>query len=50
MNELDRRIQALTPDDMLDTSEEDAETAKNFKTAHELHEAEHHCRVLKVDR
>ena len=40
MNELDRRIQALTPEDMLDTSEEDAETAKNFKMADELQKAE----------
>jgi hypothetical protein len=40
MNELDRRIQALTPEDMSDTSEEDAETAKNFKKADDLHEAE----------
>ena len=40
MGELDRRIQALTPDDMLDTSEEDARTTENFKMADELHEAE----------
>jgi hypothetical protein len=40
MNELDRRIQALTPEDMLDTSEEDAQTAKNFKMADDLHKAE----------
>jgi hypothetical protein len=33
MDELDRRIQALTPEDMLDTSEEDAQTAENFKSA-----------------
>lgn len=31
MDELDRRIQALTPADMLDTSEEDARTEENFK-------------------
>jgi hypothetical protein len=40
INELDRRIQALTPEDMLDTSEEDAATAENFKLADELHKAE----------
>jgi hypothetical protein len=40
INEHDRRIQALTPEDMLDTSEEDARTAENFKMADELHEAE----------
>jgi hypothetical protein len=40
MDELDRRIQALTPEDMLDTSEEDAQTAENFKMADKLHEEE----------
>jgi hypothetical protein len=40
MDELDRRIQALTPEDMLDTSEEDAQTAKNFKMAAKLHKEE----------
>lgn len=33
MDELDRRIQALTPEDMLDTSDEDAQTEKNFQSA-----------------
>ena len=33
MDELDRRIQALMPEDMLDTSDEDAQTAKNFESA-----------------
>ena len=40
MDELDRRIQGLTPEDMLDTSEEDAQTAENFKMADKLHEEE----------
>ena len=40
MNELDRRIQALTPEDMLDTSAGDARTEKNFKQAGRLHRAE----------
>jgi hypothetical protein len=40
MNELDRRIQALTPEDMLDTSEEDAWTAENFKMADKLDKEE----------
>lgn len=40
MNELDRRIQAPTPEDMLDTSEEDARTQENFKQADRLHEEE----------
>ena len=40
MDELDRRIQALTPEDMLDTSEEDARTQENFKQADRLHEEE----------
>lgn len=37
MDELDRRIQDLTPEDMLGTSEEDAQTAENFKMADKLH-------------
>ena len=37
MDALDARIQALTPEDMLDTSIEDAETQENFKIADELH-------------
>jgi hypothetical protein len=40
MDELDRRIQALTPEDMLDASEEDARTEENFKQADRLHEDE----------
>ena len=40
MDELDRRIQALTPEDMLDTSEEDAQSAENFKMADKLHKEE----------
>jgi hypothetical protein len=40
MDELDRRIQALRPEDILDTSEEDAEPAASAKLADELHEAE----------
>jgi hypothetical protein len=40
MDELDRRIQGLTPEDMLDTSEEDARTLENFKQADRLHEEE----------
>lgn len=40
MDELDRRIQALTPEDMLDASEEDARTEENFKQADRLHEEE----------
>lgn len=33
MDELGRRIQALTPEDMLDTSKGDAETAASAKLA-----------------
>lgn len=40
MNELDRRIQELTPQDILDTSEEDVRTEENFKQADRLHEEE----------
>jgi hypothetical protein len=40
MDELDRRIQDLTPEDMLDTSEEDAQSAENFKMADTLHKEE----------
>ena len=40
MDELDRRIQGLTPEDMLDTSEEDARTQENFAQADRLHEEE----------
>lgn len=38
MDELDARIQALTPEEMLDTSEEDARTQENFKMADALHQ------------
>jgi hypothetical protein len=38
MEALDARIQALTAEDMLDTSEEDAETQENFKIADALHQ------------
>lgn len=37
MDELDARIQALTPEQMTDTSEEDARTEENFKIADALH-------------
>jgi hypothetical protein len=40
MDELNPRIQSLTPEDILDTSEKDARRAENFKMADELHEAE----------
>jgi hypothetical protein len=40
MDELDRRIQGLTPEDMLDTSEEDARTQENLAQADRLHEEE----------
>jgi hypothetical protein len=40
MDALDARLQALTPEDMLDTSEEDAERGENFKMADGLHQAE----------
>jgi hypothetical protein len=40
LDELDRRIQALTPEDMLDTSEEGAQTAENFKMADNFHKEE----------
>jgi hypothetical protein len=40
MDELDLRIQALTPEDMLDTSEEDAQSAEDFKMADTLHKEE----------
>jgi hypothetical protein len=33
-------FKALTPEDMLDTSEEDARTEENFKQADRLHEEE----------
>jgi hypothetical protein len=39
MDELDARIQALTPEQMQDTSEEDARTEENFKFADALHRA-----------
>lgn len=37
MDELDARIQALTPEQMTDTSKEDARTQENFKMADMLH-------------
>jgi hypothetical protein len=40
MDEVDRRIQGLTPEDMLGTSEEDAQSAENFKMADTLHQEE----------
>jgi hypothetical protein len=39
MDELDARNQALTPEQMLDTSEEDARTKENFEFADSLHQA-----------
>jgi hypothetical protein len=40
MDELDRRIRVLTPEVMLDNSEDDARTAENFKMADKLHKEE----------
>ena len=37
MDELDARIQVLTPEQMLDTGEEDARNQENFKMADALH-------------
>jgi hypothetical protein len=37
MDALDARIQTLTPEDMLDSSKEDAEIQEDFKIADELH-------------
>jgi hypothetical protein len=38
MDALDAQIQALTPEDMLDTGKEDAETEEDFKMADALHQ------------
>lgn len=40
MDALDARIQGLTPENLLDTSEEDAATDENFRQADRLHEEE----------
>lgn len=39
MDGLDQLIQALMPEDMSDTSEEDARTQEDFKQADRLHES-----------
>jgi hypothetical protein len=40
MNEVDRSIQALTPEDRLDTSDDEREAAENARFADQLHEEE----------